>query len=173
MEVAMGAPTSGRLRVIRFDESKAEFFITDNAAASMVWSDDSQFLAFSKWRINKKQILCVLRVSSMNIDESPDEFRVLEHQAVDLAVQDPRAAQDLDLYALLEVLGSFWCYPGWQPLSAGLDWQQLTVAARMNETLSLISPSPCRQSARWSRSISTRQWSNQATWTSVSTSVPA
>jgi hypothetical protein len=78
MEVAMGAPTLGRLRVIRLDEPKGEFLITDDAAASMVWSDDSQFLAFAKWRMNKKQSLCVLRVSNMNIDESPDEFRVLE-----------------------------------------------------------------------------------------------
>jgi hypothetical protein len=75
MEVAMGAPTRGRLKII--GPSGAQI-VSEDAAASMVWSDDSRFLAFSEWTRNMKQNLCVFRTSDHQIDRSPDEFRVLE-----------------------------------------------------------------------------------------------
>ena len=78
-EIAMGAPSRGRLRLIEILNPKNETLIeADSAAASMVWSNDSKFLAFSRWRSNKKQSLCVFRVNDSKIDESPDEFIVLE-----------------------------------------------------------------------------------------------
>ena len=46
----------------------------------------------------------------------------------------PRAA---DLYVLLDVFGAYWCYPSWQPLAAGLDYEALTVPAG-SSTLVLI-----------------------------------
>jgi len=75
MEVAMGAPTMGALTVNRGGVDRE---ISSRAAASMVWSDDSRFLAFSEWTRAKKQNLCVYRVADGTIQRSPDEFRVLE-----------------------------------------------------------------------------------------------
>jgi len=72
----MGGPTRGELHVVTQDA--VNHLITDEAAASCVWSDDCRFLAFSKWRSNRMQSLCVLKLPNMVIDESPDEFRVLE-----------------------------------------------------------------------------------------------
>ena len=76
MEVAMGAPTRGELRVTT--PIGDGHLVADDAAASFVWSNDSRFLAFSKWRSNMKQSLCVLQLADMTVDESPDEFIVLE-----------------------------------------------------------------------------------------------
>ena len=78
-EVGMGAPTVGKLRLRT--PAGAEHLIADDAAASFVWSDDGRFLAYSKWRRNRNQALCVLRVADMKTDESPDDFRVLELRA--------------------------------------------------------------------------------------------
>jgi hypothetical protein len=77
-EVAMGAPTRGRLRLIEVKEHNNEMVITTDAAASVVWSDGSNYLAFTKWRRNRKQSLCVFRISDFQLDESPDEFSVIE-----------------------------------------------------------------------------------------------
>lgn len=77
-EIGMGGPPMGRLTIITVAEPDREFLVADNAAASMVWSPDSRFLAFSRWRGNRMQALCVLRLSDFTVDESPDEFRVLE-----------------------------------------------------------------------------------------------
>ena len=74
-EVAMGAPTMGMLTVISNSRSRV---VSDRAASSMIWSDDSRFLAFSEWTAGKKQRLCVFRASDGTVRRSPDEFRVLE-----------------------------------------------------------------------------------------------
>ena len=78
-EIAMGAPTAGELWIKTSTWEK--HLVSDDAAASFVWSDDSCFLAFSKWKHNKSQSLCVLQLSDLAVDESPDEFRVLELKA--------------------------------------------------------------------------------------------
>jgi hypothetical protein len=75
MEVAMGAPTMGRLKVISKDKVR---MISNGAAASMVWSSDSRYLAYSEWNRNKKQSLNVYRIFEERIDRIPDEFDVLE-----------------------------------------------------------------------------------------------
>ena len=75
MEVAMGAPTMGTLSVTINGKERQ---ISNRAAASMVWSDDSRFLAFSEWTRSRMQSLCVFRVEDGSVDRSPDEFRVLE-----------------------------------------------------------------------------------------------
>ena len=74
-EVGMGAPTMGRLTLISGD---GERLITERAAASMVWSDDSKQLAFSEWTKERKQTLCVLDAESGQVSRHPDTFRVLE-----------------------------------------------------------------------------------------------
>jgi hypothetical protein len=75
MEVAMGAPTRGILKII--GPSGAQI-LSEDAAASMVWSDDSRFFAFSEFKRNTKQNLWVFRTSDNQIDRSPEEFCVLE-----------------------------------------------------------------------------------------------
>ncbi|MFC1467311.1 hypothetical protein ACFLQY_01275 [Verrucomicrobiota bacterium] len=76
MEIAMGAPTLGTLSVILSDGRKK--IVSEDAAASFVWSDDSRFIAYSRWRGNRNQNLCVFKISDLSTDVSPDEFRVLE-----------------------------------------------------------------------------------------------
>ena len=96
-EIAMGAPAAGEL-IIKRPGAKDQV-ITDDAAASFVWSDDGRFLAFSKWRRDRNQSLCVLSIAEGTVDESPDEFRVLELRAfcngriegVDSPIYMPRA----------------------------------------------------------------------------------
>jgi len=75
-EITMGAPTFGELWIKT--SAGSDHLVSDNAAASFVWSDDSRFLAFSVWRRNRKQNLCVLQSADMTVDKSPDEFRVLD-----------------------------------------------------------------------------------------------
>ena len=95
-EVAMGAPTMGKLKVI--SENKIRV-ISESAAASMVWSSDSEYLAFSEWKRNKKQSLGVYRISEGRVDRSPDEFSVLELRkfkegkvfGVDSPIHQPRS----------------------------------------------------------------------------------
>ena len=53
-------------------------------------------------------------------------------------ITNPGAAQDVDLYVLLQVLDDFWCYPSWQNISQGLDQEALTVGAGMDEDRGLI-----------------------------------
>ena len=96
MEIAMGAPTSGVLSVILPNGKK--HLISDNSAASFVWSDDSKFIAYSRWTRSRKQNLCVFKIESLSTDVSPDEFRVLElHsfnegkvEGIDSPVHQPR-----------------------------------------------------------------------------------
>jgi hypothetical protein len=76
MEIAMGAPTRGTLSVILPDGGKR--IVSENAASSFVWSDDSKFIAYSRWTSGKKQNLCVFKIADLSTDVSPDEFRVLE-----------------------------------------------------------------------------------------------
>ena len=47
---------------------------------------------------------------------------------LDLLTNNPGEPQAVDLYALLEVSGSYWCYPSWAPLATGLDYSPVTVA---------------------------------------------
>ena len=96
MEIAMGAPTLGTLSVILSDGRKK--IIAEDAAASFVWSDDSRFIAYSRWKENRNQNLCVFKISDLLTDVSPDEFRVLELkkfidgkiEGVDSPVYQPR-----------------------------------------------------------------------------------
>jgi hypothetical protein len=47
--------------------------------------------------------------------------------ALDLEISNLDAARDADLYVLLDVFGVYWCYPSWQPLDVGLDYEAVTV----------------------------------------------
>ena len=68
--------------------------------------------------------------------------------ALDLAMDNPGTARAVDLYVLLDVFGAYWCYPSWQSLDVGLDYEAVTVPAG-DSSITLISQfampavSPC------------------------------
>jgi hypothetical protein len=57
---------------------------------------------------------------------------------LNLSIDNPGAAQEVDLYVLLDVYSNYWCYPSWAPLTAGLDWSPMTVTEGMSDVLELI-----------------------------------
>lgn len=72
MEIAMGAPTSGTLR---FPSGK----IIEGCNPSMVWSDDSRYVAVPQWSgRDAHQRLLVVDVASGQTWRSSARFRVLE-----------------------------------------------------------------------------------------------
>ena len=56
---------------------------------------------------------------------------------LDLQIENLGAPRPADLYVLLDVFGAYWCYPSWQPLDAGIDYQTITVPGG-SSTLTLI-----------------------------------
>ena len=69
-EIAMGAPTSGELNV---SNGQSAF----NCNPSMVWSDDSRFLAVPQW-FKRDQRLLILDTDFARRAFAPDTYRVLE-----------------------------------------------------------------------------------------------
>lgn len=74
-EVAMGSPCYGRLAV---RTPAGEKVISENAGASMVWSEDSRFLAFTEWTKDRNQTVFVCRTADFAIDWLPEFSSVIE-----------------------------------------------------------------------------------------------
>lgn len=55
-EIAMGAPTSGELKL-------SNGMRRDNRSPFMVWSDDSEYLAVPQWTQNREQRLMIISMS--------------------------------------------------------------------------------------------------------------
>jgi hypothetical protein len=71
IEIAMGAPTSGTLKLS--DGRKWE-----SCNVSMVWSSDSRDFAIPQWTKNRNQLLMVIDVIENHTFHSRQEFRVLQ-----------------------------------------------------------------------------------------------
>ena len=108
-EVAMGAPTIGELRLFINSEHyinlKNEFsnhaktssmdknlvkddiahqiLLSERATACFLFSDDSEFLAFSEWAADKMQIVKILRLADMSIKTAGKPKRVVEFLSFD------------------------------------------------------------------------------------------
>ena len=57
---------------------------------------------------------------------------------LDLAITNPGAPQDADLYVLMEVFGEYWSYPTWISLNDGLDYETVSVATGTNPLMELL-----------------------------------
>lgn len=71
----MGAPCYGKV-VLR--TPAGEKVISENAGASMVWSEDSRFLAFVEWTKDRGQTVFVCRIEDFAIDWLPEFYSVIE-----------------------------------------------------------------------------------------------
>jgi hypothetical protein len=71
MEVGMGAPTHGTLQI-----SNGMSFRSCNP--SIVWSDDSRYLAVPQWTRERDQRLLVISVEERSFGYAPGTFSVLE-----------------------------------------------------------------------------------------------
>lgn len=69
-EIAMGAPTSGELKVSNGQSG-------DGCSPSIVWSDDSRFLAVPQWTKDREQRLMILNVETRERKFAPQTYRVL------------------------------------------------------------------------------------------------
>ena len=100
----MGAPTLGELRLFANSEhyinlknelsnhektssvdqnlvkdgSADQNLLSERATACFLFSDDSKFLAFSKWTADKMQIVKILRLADMSIKTDNERKRVVE-----------------------------------------------------------------------------------------------
>ncbi len=89
-EIAMGAPTFGELKV-----SNGQY--AEGCNPSMVWSDDSRFLAVPQW-FDRMQRLVILDTDFKKRAFAPETYRVLElHsfnrgivEGVDSPIHQPR-----------------------------------------------------------------------------------
>ena len=70
-EIAMGAPTSGTLKL-------STGFVFENCNPSFVWSDDSRFVAVPVWQSNRSQKLAIIKVENSKFIYYKKSFRVLE-----------------------------------------------------------------------------------------------
>ena len=70
-EIAMGAPTSGTLRL-------SNGFTVEGCKPSIVWSSDSQYLAVPQWTKNKAQRLLIVEPATKKITVMPGSYRVLQ-----------------------------------------------------------------------------------------------
>jgi hypothetical protein len=59
--------------------------------------------------------------------------------SLSLLVSNPGTEQAVDLYLLLDVYGSYWSYPSWQPLASGPDWESRVVDSGADDSWPLIS----------------------------------
>jgi hypothetical protein len=67
----MGAPTSGQLLM-------SNGMTREMCNPSIVWSDDSEFLAVPQWTTGRTQRLMVISIQHRTSRYVDDEFRVLE-----------------------------------------------------------------------------------------------
>ena len=109
-EVAMGAPTLGKLRLFINSEhclnlknelsnhkkrlsnldqnlvkygSADQILLSERATACFLFSDDSKFLAYSEWTADKMQIVKVVRLADMSIKTDNNRKRVVEFLSFD------------------------------------------------------------------------------------------
>jgi hypothetical protein len=82
MEVAMGAPTRG---VIKISEKRggATIAALSDANGSFIWSADSSSLAFPHWTRSRMQQLVVVRLPQGITEPLEGEYRVLELESFD------------------------------------------------------------------------------------------
>lgn len=82
MEIAMGAPTRG---VIKISEKKDGAIIAalGDANGSFIWSADSSSLAFPRWTRSRMQQLVIVRLPQGKIEPLEGEYRVLELESFD------------------------------------------------------------------------------------------
>lgn len=76
-EVAMGAPTLGKLRITHLETSQCIAEV-DSVNPSVAWADDSSFLAFPKWTSSRLQHLGVYQVKERQLIFYPKTFTVLK-----------------------------------------------------------------------------------------------
>ena len=108
-ELAMGAPTLGELRLfvnskhclnlknepsnhaktssmdknLDKDDIADQILLSERATACFLFSDDSNFLAFSEWTADKLQIVKVVRLADMSIKTDNNRKRVVEFLSFD------------------------------------------------------------------------------------------
>lgn len=108
-ELAMGAPTLGELRLfvnskhclnlknepsnhaktssmdknLDKDDIADQILLSERATACFLFSDDSNFLAFSEWTADKMQIIKVVRLADMSIKTDNKRKRVVEFLSFD------------------------------------------------------------------------------------------
>jgi hypothetical protein len=78
-EIAMGAPTSGTLRL-------SNGFTVEECNPSLVWSSDSQFLAVPQWTRDKAQRLLIIEVANKKKTVMPGSYRVLQLESFENGV---------------------------------------------------------------------------------------
>jgi hypothetical protein len=71
LEIAMGAPTSGRLVV-------CTGLSLESCNPSMVWSDDSRYLAVPRWTPTQAQQLVIVDVVQAVVRVAPGRYSVLQ-----------------------------------------------------------------------------------------------
>jgi len=69
--ISMGGPSGG---VLRFSNGLR----LESCNTSMVWSDDSKYLAVQQWTLERNQRLLVLSLQAIVVGFLPGAFRVLE-----------------------------------------------------------------------------------------------
>ena len=72
MEICMGGPTLGTLRISGTD------LPIERCSPSLVWSDDSKLLAVPQWTSERMQRLLIVTIASHGFTYAPGEFDVLE-----------------------------------------------------------------------------------------------
>lgn len=75
-EIAMGAPSQGELWLKT--KNKKDYKISNCAAASFIWSDDSEYIAYSEWTKQKKQIIRIIKIKEIIDKFIEAEFSVIQ-----------------------------------------------------------------------------------------------
>ncbi|HEU4880774.1 MAG TPA: hypothetical protein VFT45_00975 [Longimicrobium sp.] len=78
-EIAMGGPTSATLIV-------STGMTLESCSPSMVWSDDSRFLAVPRWTPDRAQQLAIVDVEQGTVRVLPGRYRVLQLESFDAGV---------------------------------------------------------------------------------------
>lgn len=74
-EVRMGAPTMGQLCLIIDDKN---VIISDRTAASFIWSENSEYIAYSEWTKEFKQIIRIYNINKKIYTTIHHEMRVIQ-----------------------------------------------------------------------------------------------
>ncbi len=78
IEIGMGAPTMGTLML--YSENKKVLSV-DCTGASFLWSDDSQFFAYTKWTKTNQQIINILKIDDMIARTIEQEMSVVKFES--------------------------------------------------------------------------------------------
>ena len=92
MEIAMGAPTRGVLKISEKQSGRCIVQVT-NANASFVWSSDSAALAVPQWTPKRMQQLLIVSIPHGTIKPINGNYRVLQlasfHEGMVAGVDSP------------------------------------------------------------------------------------